>query len=216
MPEPLHIIILRSIYVSSMAALLAFIVGSLIVILLLRASAGVSRNVLGVFEGLVGIPPIVIGVFVYMLLYPGGPLGPLKLLYTPSAIIIGEFLVALPLAVVFMYRPLESLWRDLAELAESLGAPRSKAIPLVLRESPSILFTAYIVSFSRAVGELGVALIVGGGIEGVTNVMTTAIALETSLGNYEVALKLGVILVSISVSLILTLKLVGARIVEAV
>ncbi len=214
-PEPLHAIIFRSIYISSIAALLAFIVGLFIVVFLLKAPARVSRNALGVFEGLVGIPPIVVGVFMYMLLYPGGPLGPLRLLYTPTAIIIGEFLVALPLAVVFMHRPLESLWRDLTELVESLGAPKSKAVPLVLRESPPILLTAYLVSFSRAIGELGVALIVGGGIEGVTNVMTTAIALETSLGNYEVALKLGIILVLIAVSLILVLRLAGARIVEA-
>ncbi|MDM7275269.1 MAG: ABC transporter permease [Thermoprotei archaeon] len=216
MPEPLHAVILRSIYVSSMAALLAFIVGSFIVIILLRMPARVSRNVLSVFEGLVGIPPIVVGVFVYMLVYPGGPLGPLKLLYTPTAMIIGEFLVALPLAVAFTYRPLESLWRELAELVESLGAPRFKAVLLVLRESPPILLTTYIISFSRSIGELGVALIVGGGIDGVTNVMTTAIALETSLGNYEVALKLGIVLVSIAVSLIIALRLAGAKIVEAV
>lgn len=216
MPEPLHAIVLRSIYVSSMAALLAFIIGLAIAIILLKFPARVSRNVLGVFEGLVGIPPIVVGVAVYMLLYPGGPLGPLKLLYTPTAIIIGEFLVALPLVITFTYRPLEIIWHDISELVESLGAPRSKAIPLVLRESLPILLSAYLIAFSRAIGELGVALIVGGGIDGVTNVMTTAIALEISLGNYELALMLGAILLSIALSLILVLKFVGARVVEAV
>lgn len=89
--EPLYIIVFRSIYVSSVAAFLAFIVGLIIVLILLRSQARVSHNILGVFEGLVGIPPIVVGVFLYMLLYSGGPLGFLRLLYTPTAIIIREF-----------------------------------------------------------------------------------------------------------------------------
>ncbi|MEM0491301.1 MAG: ABC transporter permease subunit [Acidilobaceae archaeon] len=116
-----------------------------------------------------------------------------------------------------MYIPsIESLWRDLRELVESLGAPKSAAIPLILRESLPIPLTTYLIAFSRAIGELGVALIVGGGIEGVTNMMTTAIALQTSLGNYGVGLSLGAILVLIFLSIILVLRFVGARIIEAI
>lgn len=207
--EPLTIILLRSLYVSATAALIAFLLGLIISIAMLRLPRRFSTYILGVFDALVGVPTTAVALAVYMLIYPGGPLGFLNLLYTPTAIVIGQFLVVLPLTVTYLYRFLEHISTDIMELVSSLGAPRYRAYVLMLRESPPALLSIYLIAFARAVGELGVALILGGGIEGLTNVMTTAIALYVSLGLYEPALTLGGILVLVTVGISLLVRALG-------
>jgi tungstate transport system permease protein len=122
----------------------------------------------------------------------------LGLLYTPYAVIIGEFLVALPLSVVLIARQAYEAKGTIRELVLSLGGSEKQVFYLLVRELTPAIVSTYISAFSRAVGELGVALIVGGGIEGVTNVLTTAIYLQTSIGNYEPAIQLGMILIVIT------------------
>jgi ABC-type tungstate transport system, periplasmic component len=212
MTESIFTVTIRSIYVSSIAALIAFLSSLALNAAFSKVSRKYVEVVSGVFEALVGVPTTVIGLLVYMLLLPGGPLGTLKLLYTPYAIIIGEFLVALPMVYTYMSRHYYVMRDTIRELVLSLGCPEKKAFKLLLRELTPILLSAYFVSFSRAMGELGVALIVGGGIEGYTNVLTTAIALQTSIGNYEYAIQLGAILVSITIILVVTMKILGERI----
>jgi tungstate transport system permease protein len=212
MSEPILSLITRSLYVSSTAALIAFVSAVALSAILARVSKRRAEMVLGVFEALVGIPTTVIGLFVYMLLYPRGPLGFMGLLYTPTAIIIGQFFVALPMAFTSMFRSFYDLRGNVRELVLSLGCSEKCVNKVLLRELTPVLTSAYLLAFSRAIGELGVALIVGGGIEGYTNVLTTAIALRTSLGDYELAIQIGLILLALTISLALMLKVFGERV----
>lgn len=209
--ESLISVTLRSLYISSAAALLAFVSGLGVSMTLARLSRRRFEMVLGVFEALIGVPTTVIGLLLYLLLYPKGPLGALGLLYTPQAIVIGEFLVALPISVTLIARHVYELRGVVRELVLSLGGSEKQVLHLLVRELTPVLASAYVVSFSRAIGELGVALIVGGGIEGATNVLTTAIYLQTSIGNYEQAIQLGLILIGITAVIAVAVKVLGVR-----
>lgn len=209
MTESLYLITVRSLYVSSVASLMAFTFAVILSLATSRASKKKAEMILGVFEALVGVPTTAVGLLVYMLLFPKGPLGVLRILYTPYAIIFGEFFVALPVAFTTMFRSLHDARESVRELVLSLGCSEKQVTKLLLRELAPVLTSSYLTSFSRAVGELGVALIVGGGIEGYTNVLTTAIALQTSIGNYEYAIWLGLILISVTIALTLILKIIG-------
>jgi len=210
--EPILFVTARTIYISSIAAFVAFAMSLALGLVLSKVSKKRVELLLGVFEALVGVPTTVIGLLVYMLTYPKGPLGPLKILYTPYAIMLGEFLVAFPLAVTYVLRSLHGLREVIVELVLSLGCPEKHATKLLLRELAPVLASTYVAVFSRAMGELGVALIVGGGIEGYTNVLATAIAYQVSVGNYEYAIQLGLILVSITILLAMALKALGGRV----
>ncbi|MEM0031384.1 MAG: ABC transporter permease [Desulfurococcaceae archaeon] len=215
MAESIFDLTLRSIYISSTAAAISFLLALIIALKLLDSSDKTRSIVIGVFEALVGVPTTVVGLLIYMLLSPRGPLGALRLLYTPIAIIIGETLVALPIAFTSMFRHLQSARYNVRELILALGLTRSDERSLLLRETAPILLSSYFISFARAIGELGVALIAGGGIEGYTSVLTTAIALQTSIGNYEYAIQLGCVLISITMLIIIPLRLLGERVYGA-
>jgi tungstate transport system permease protein len=211
--ETIVSIMSRSLYVSSIAALIAFAIAIAVSLTLSRLARRKAEMVLSIFEVFVGVPTTVIGVLLYMVFYPRGPLGILGILYTPYAIIIGEFLVALPIAVTHMFRHVYELKYFVRELVLSLGGSENQAIGILIKELIPIMISSYFLAFSRAIGELGVALIVGGGIEGYTNVLTTAIALQTSLGNYEQAIQLGGILIAITTTIAITLKILGEYII---
>lgn len=210
MAESLLSLTMRSIYISASASLLAFAFAILISIASSKKPKKVVDMISGIFEALVGIPTTAVGLLIYMLLYPGGPLGFLKLLYTPFAIIIGEIFVALPIAVTSLLRDYYSIKEYIRELVLSLGGPEKKIPMLAFKELSPVLISSYLMSFSRSIGELGVALVVGGAIEGYTNVLTTAIAVQTSIGNYNTAIWIGLILISITVAIVLALKIIGA------
>jgi tungstate transport system permease protein len=213
MTESILSITVRSLYISALASFGAFIIAILISLHISRSKKYIDM-LSPIFEALVGVPTTVIGLFVYVLLCPSGPLSFLKLLYTPYAIMFGEFLVALPIAVTYMIRHFYSTRESVRELVLSLGSSDEKIITmLVLRELAPVLISSYLVAFSRAIGELGVALIVGGGIEGYTNVLTTAIALQTSMGNYEYAIWIGLVLISITMIIVLVVKLLGEYVI---
>ncbi|WP_440058985.1 ABC transporter permease [Thermogladius sp. 4427co] len=213
MVESLASITLRSLYISSIASLIAFGLAIAMSFIVSQSTRRVSELVLSLFEALVGVPTTVVGLVVYMLLFPGGPLGPLRLLYTPTAIIIGESLVAVPVAFTNMFRHFQSMRESIRELVLSLGIPEKHLPRLLLRELAPLLVSSYLVSFSRAIGELGVALIAGGGIEGYTNVLTTAIAIQTSIGNYEYAIWIGLVLITITIIITVVVKIVGEYLV---
>ncbi len=212
MAESLLSVTLRSLYVSLASSLMAFTAATALSFYVSNKPKKLVDVVTGVFESLVGVPTTVIGLLVYMLLYPGGPLGPLRILYTPYAIIIGEFFVALPVSFTLMIRHVCSAREYVRELVLSLGGTERGSAALLIKELAPVLLSSYLVAFSRAIGELGVALIVGGGIEGYTNVLTTAIAIQTAIGNYEYAIYLGLVLISITVVIALGLKALGERI----
>lgn len=198
-------ITLRSIWISGSATLLASS-WSILFAYYLSKNPSVAKFIVSVLEGLVGIPTVLIGLLLYMLLSSRGPLGMLRLLYTPYSIIIGQAILVTPLITSICYRVLSRSWSDYGELALTLGASEKQAIHLVLRESLPGIIAAIVMGFSRASGELGIALMVGGNIRGYTRVLTTAIALEVSRGEFETALVLGSVLVVIVVTISLSLR----------
>jgi len=201
-------IALRSIYISSMATILA--AAWSIPIAYMIASRGLKPLAI-VAEALVGVPTVLVGLILYMVLSESGPLAPLDLLYTKKAIIIGEAVLVTPLIIASLYKVLEYSINTYGELALSLGATGPGAMMLALREAVPGVVGSIVMGFSRAIGELGVALMLGGNIKGVTRTMTTAITLDVSMGRYEEALILGAILLTITLSISLALHMLGGR-----
>ncbi|NOZ30453.1 MAG: ABC transporter permease subunit [Crenarchaeota archaeon] len=204
--EPIQNIVLRSLTISGTATLLAALWSLPLAYLL--ASSRRFRPLVYFFEALVGIPTVLVGLLLYLLLSRNGPLGFLELLYTPQAIIIGEALLITPLITAVSYQVMLTGLSYYRELALTLGASDRQAALLVFRETLPSLISSVVMGFSRAVGELGVALIVGGNIKGYTRTMTTSIALATAMGEYEAAVKLGLVLTAIAVGVSLVVRLV--------
>jgi tungstate transport system permease protein len=142
-----------------------------------------------------GLPPVVVGLTVYLLLSRAGPLGPLGLLFTPSAMVVAQTLLVLPLIAALARQTFEDALDECGTYLRSLGASRLQTIRTLLWEARFSLLTAVLAGFGRAAAEVGAVMIVGGNIDGVTRVMTTAIALETSKGELPLAIALGLVLI---------------------
>ncbi len=161
-----------------------------------------------------GLPPVVVGLVVYLLLSASGPLGPLGLLYTPTAMIITQLIMAVPIIIGVTMSAVGSVEKAIREKALSLGATDRQAAWMVLREARMGVLTAVIVAFGAAISEVGGVMITGGNIRWVTRTLTTAIVVETNLGDFELAITLGIILLSMAfaINLVLTiLQLRGAK-----
>lgn len=154
--------------------------------------------VIVVLNALMGLPPVVAGLVVYLLLSRVGPLGPLGLLFTPTAMIIVQTVLIFPIVAALTRQIVSDLWEEYQDQLTSLGAGRLRAIPTLLWDGRFSLITAMLAGFGRATAEVGAVLIVGGNIAGVTRVMTTAIALETSKGNLNFAIALGLVLMALT------------------
>lgn len=197
---------LRSLYISGTATLLA--TAWSIPLAYLMASRPRLRALASPLEALVGVPTVLVGLLLYMLLSKRGPLGVLGLLYTPYAIIVGEAILITPLVTSVAYRVLREAVEKYGELALSLGASESQAMATALSQGAPGLVAAVIMGFSRAIGELGVALMVGGNIKGYTRTLTTAIALEVAKGEFEEAVAMGLVLVAIVVAVSIAVRAV--------
>lgn len=149
-------------------------------------------------NALMGLPPVVVGLFVYLLLSKAGPLGVLQLLYTPAAMIIAQTVLITPIVAALTRELVEQFHGEYDEQLRSLGVHGWRMVRTLLWESRFGLLTVALAGFGRAIAEVGAVMIVGGNIDHVTRVMTTAIALETSQGNFAEALALGVVLMSLS------------------
>jgi len=149
-------------------------------------------------NALLGLPPVVVGLALYLLLSRSGPLGFLGMLFTPGAMIFAQFLLALPIVTALSHRAMQAVWRDYGDELLVSGSSRIGAIPHLLAIGRTEALTASLAGFGRAISEVGAIVIVGGNIAGYTRTMTTAIALETSEGNLSFALALGVVLIAIS------------------
>ena len=158
-----------------------------------------QRVLVVLVNALMGLPPVVAGLVVYLLLSRAGPLGGLGMLFTPGAMVAAQFVLITPIVAALTRQVLEDLWSEYGEQLRSLGAGRGRAVFTLLWDGRYTLFTAVLAGFGRATAEVGAVLIVGGNIAHVTRVMTTAIALETSKGNLALALGLGLILIALSV-----------------
>jgi tungstate transport system permease protein len=150
-------------------------------------------------NALMGLPPVVVGLSVYLMLSAAGPLGVLQLLYTPTAMIIAQVLLVTPIIAALTRQVIEDLHGEYDELLRSMGTSRSGTVATLLWDARYSLLTAALAGMGRALAEVGAVLIVGGNINHVTRTMTTAIALETSKGELALALGLGIILVTLSV-----------------
>jgi tungstate transport system permease protein len=146
-----------------------------------------------------GLPPVVVGLSVYLLLSRAGPLGELGLLFTPPAMVIAQAVLVLPIIAALTRQTVEDLWAEYDEQLVSLGVGRARAVPTLLWDGRYGVLTAVLAGLGRAAAEVGAILIVGGNIAGVTRTMTTAIALETSKGELGLALALGLILIALVV-----------------
>ena len=149
-------------------------------------------------NALMGLPPVVVGLVVYLMLSRIGPFGVLGLLFTPTAMIIAQCVLITPILAALTRQVIEDLWEEYEEQLRSLGAGPRRAVPTLLWDARFTLVTVILAGFGRAIAEVGAVMIVGGNIDHVTRVMTTAIALETSKGDLVLALALGIVLVGLA------------------
>jgi tungstate transport system permease protein len=157
------------------------------------------RVVIALLNALMGLPPVVVGLFVYVLFSRSGPLGVLGLLFTPTAMVIAQVIIITPIVSSIAHQALRDLWADYHDLLISLNASRGQRIRSLLWDGRRALMTASLAGFGRAIGEVGAIMIVGGNIEHVTRVLTTAIALETGKGQFGLALALGFVLIALAI-----------------
>ncbi len=153
--------------------------------------------VVAILNALMGLPPVVVGLVIYLLLSRAGPLGPLGLLFTPTAMVIAQAVLVLPIIAALTRQTVADLWAEYHEQLASLGVSPLRAIPVLLWDGRFSLLTAILAGFGRAAAEVGAVMIVGGNIAGVTRTMTTTIALETSKGDLALALGLGLVLIAV-------------------
>lgn len=192
-------IVLLSLRVSLTAVLAAALLGlPLGAVLALYSFPGRSAAIV-VVNALMGLPPVVVGLVVYLLLSRSGPLGPLGLLFTPAAMVIAQTILITPIVAALTRQVIEDLWSEYHEQLRSLGITPASAIATLLWDGRFSLVTAVLAGFGRASAEVGAVMIVGGNIAHVTRVMTTTIALEVSKGDLALALGLGIILLSLSI-----------------
>ncbi len=157
--------------------------------------------VTALLNAFMGLPPVVVGLIVYLLLSRAGPFGVFGLLFTPAAMIFAQVLLVVPIIAALSRQVIEDLWDEYQEQLRSLGAGPSRALTALIWDGRFTLLTAVLAGFGRASAEVGAVMIVGGNINHATRVMTTAIALETSKGNLALALGLGMILLVLSASI---------------
>ena len=202
-------IVFLSIRISLLAAVIAAIIGMPIGAVLAVWRFPGRRVLVVLVNALMGLPPVVVGLFVYMALSRSGPLGVLGLLYTPTAMIIAQVILVTPVIAALTRQTLELLDTEYSETLRSLALTRAAYIFTLLWEGRLALVTALLAGFGRAIAEVGAVIVVGGNINHVTRVMTTTIALETSKGNLSLALALGAILVLIAVAVTGAVSLLG-------
>src|SRR5262245_1286719 len=193
-------IVLLSLGVSLSAVAIAAVLGRP-----LGAAIAVGRlpgrqTVIVFLNALMGLPPVVVGLIIYLLLSRAGPLGSFGILFTPSAMAIAQTVLILPIIAALSRQAIEDSWREYDEQLRSLGANRVQTALTLLWDTRFSLLTAVLAGFGRAAAEVGAVMIVGGNIDGVTRVMTTTIALETSKGDLPLALGLGMILIAIVIA----------------
>jgi tungstate transport system permease protein len=195
-PKLVEIVLLSlgvSLTAVGIAALLGFPLGAAIAV----GRFPGRQTLIVLLNALMGLPPVVVGLVIYLLLSRAGPLGSMGILFTPSAMVIAQTVLILPIIAALSRQAIEDAWREYEEQLRSLGADRSDAALTLLWDTRFSLLTTALAGFGRAAAEVGAVMIVGGNIDGVTRVMTTTIALETSKGDLPLALGLGIVLIAI-------------------
>ena len=189
----------------ALASLIGFAIGGILAVYRFPGRGAVAA----ILNALMGLPPVVAGLIVYLLLSNAGPLGVLQLLYTPEAMIIAQVILVTPIIAALTRQTCEDLLEEYRDQLRSLGASSAEIVTTLLWDGRYRLITAVLAGFGRAIAEVGAVMIVGGNIDHVTRTMTTTIALETSKGNIALALALGMILLAIALAV--NVALMGVR-----
>lgn len=158
------------------------------------------QGLIVIVHGLLGLPPVVVGLALYLLLSHSGLLGFTGLLFTPGAMILAQVVLTTPIATALAHSAMEPLWNEYGNALRSLGASKLECLWQLLMMAAGPLVTAFLAAFGRAIAEVGAIMIVGGNIRGHTRTMTTAIALDTSTGDLSLALALGLVLIALSLA----------------
>ncbi|MCK1708970.1 MULTISPECIES: ABC transporter permease [unclassified Bradyrhizobium] len=212
-PELIGIVAL-SLRVSLTASILALLIGAPFGAFLAIARFRGRQVIIVLTNALLGLPPVVVGLGLYLLVSRSGPLGAAGLLFTPTAMVIAQTLLAAPIVVALVHRPASLLWSEYGDLARIDGLSVLRSIALLFALGRTSLLTAFLAAFGRAIAEVGAIIVVGGNIRGFTRTMTTAIALETSKGDLPLALGLGLILLALSVAVSTVAFLLVGRVGE--
>ena len=188
-------IIILSLKVSFLALIISSFFALIIGYLLSLKKFYLKNIIIIIFNSLMGIPPVVVGLIVYFLLARGGPLGVLQLLYTPSAMIIAQSIIIFPIVVSLSHEIFSQQWLQFRDHFRAFNIPLIGTMLTLIRHSYIVLITILLTGLGRAISEVGAVMIVGGNIEHYTRVMTTAITLQTRMGNLEYAMALGIVLI---------------------
>lgn len=186
-----------SVAATLIAAAISLPIGAALAVFAFRG----RRAIVVLINAFFGLPPVVVGLVLYLALSRSGPLGFLGLLFTPAAMIVAQTILAMPIITALVHRASERAWARYGDELTGDGASRIQAIPQILAIIRAELLTAILAGFGRTVSEVGAVILVGGNIRGLTRTMTTAIALQTSQGDLPLALALGAVLVGISISI---------------
>jgi tungstate transport system permease protein len=192
-------IALRSLQVTLGALVVASLIAMPLAALLAVRRFRFRRLVIAVLNALMGLPPVVVGLVVYVLLSRSGPLGALGLLFTPTAMVIAQVIIIVPLIASIAHQSIRDLWQEYHDLLISMNVSQWQKMQTLIWDSRRALLTAALAGFGRAIGEVGAIMIVGGNIDHATRVLTTAIALETGKGEFALALALGFVLIAIAI-----------------
>ena len=192
---------LRSLQVTLSALAISCIIALPLAAVLTIRRFKFRRFVIALLNALMGLPPVVVGLLVYIVLSRSGPFGVLDLLYTTTAMIIAQTIIITPLITSIAHQSLRELWSEYHDLLISMNTTHGQRVKTLLWDARRALLTASLAGFGRAIGEVGAIMIVGGNIDNATRVLTTAIALETSKGDFALALALGFVLILITIAL---------------
>lgn len=202
-------ITLRSLQVTLTAVVIASAIGLPLGAWLAIRRFRYRRLVIAALNALMGLPPVVVGLIVYLLLSRSGPFGVLGLLFTPTAMIIAQVIIITPLIASIAHQAIRDLWADYHDLLISLSTSRRQRIATLIWDGRRALLTAALAGFGRAIGEVGAIMIVGGNIDNATRVLTTAIALETGKGDFALALGLGFVLIGLALAVNIAIHMIG-------
>jgi tungstate transport system permease protein len=202
-------ITLRSLQVSLTAVVIASAIGLPLGAWLAIRRFPMRRVVVALLNALMGLPPVAVGLIVYLLFSRAGPFGVLGLLFTPTVMIIAQVIIITPLIASIAHQAIRELWAEYHDLLISLNTTRFQRIATLLWDGRRSLLTASLAGFGRAIGEVGAIMIVGGNIDQVTRVLTTAIALEVSRGDFPLALALGFVLITLAIAVNLSMHVIA-------
>ena len=200
---------LRSLYVTTTAVVISSALGLPLGCWLALRRFRYRRTTIAVLNALMGLPPVVVGLIVYLLLSRSGPFGVFGLLFTPAAMIIAQVIILTPLIASIAHQAIRDLWAEYHDLLISLNTTRGQRMRTLLWDGRRALLTAALAGFGRGIGEVGAIMIVGGNIDHVTRVLTTAIALETGKGDFALALGLGFVLIFLAIAVNLIIHRLG-------